>query len=235
MLTIFVLLLIIFLSIKDAKHKKASLKPTQFFTYNELSYKKHLLFNCEYCDGLISSVDSSCRFCGGTFYDNKQYQENRKKVNMQFVSFLKEQEQLIEQEIVYIEETLSALRKNWVMKNEFYNFDLGDKLTYVPRYSFDFCCEYCGTQLHGNSNDNNVCMNCGAPYTDNSSLLVFEQEEQLRKAHYNEYQKLKSFEYNQNINNSIKDHNIGSNASLIAVIILVVVLLLEFGLFMLLH
>lgn len=53
-----------------------------------------------------------------------------------------------------------------------------------------------------------------------------EQEEHLRKAHFDEYQKLKAFEWNQNIENEKKDMYMNQNANKIVLMILGGILLI---------
>lgn len=217
---IIVMFLILLWTIRDARRKKELLKPTQFLNYNQLNFYREFDFKCEFCNKIISTKDKLCKNCGGTYKENKEYITKRKQNNIEYIEFIKEQEQLIKQEEVYIEKTLKALKKNWVMKNTFYDFNLEEKIHYLPVFKFDFNCEYCGSKLNGNSSDNKVCTSCGAGYKDNTDLLVMEQEEHLRKAHFDEYQKLKSIEWNQNVENNIKDTSINKNAKKIVLIIL---------------
>ena len=226
MIIIPLFLLIIYLAVQDAKRKKASLKPVQFLNFNRLYFERDFDFTCEFCGQTNSSTNSNCKNCGGTFENNKEYKQKRKENNLRYISFLKEQESLIQQEEDYIEKTLKALKKNWVMKNRFYNFEIGEEVHFTPTYAFDFVCEYCGTKLNGNSSDKGNCKNCGAEYHDNTDLLAMEQEESLRKAHYDEYQKLKAFEWNQNLENDRKDAYMNQNANKIVLLILGGILLL---------
>lgn len=226
MIIIPIILLVIFLAIQDAKRKKASLKPVQFLNFNRIHFDRDFDFKCEFCGETNSTKNKNCANCGGTYDNNKEYKQKKKEINLKYIEFLKQQESLIAQEEIYIEKTLKALKKNWVMKNSFYNFELGEKLHYLPVFSFDFTCEYCGTKLKGNSAGNQNCIGCGAKYNDNTDLLVMEQEEHLRKAHYDEYQKLKAFEWNQNIENAIKDTHMNQNATKIALGILGGILLI---------
>lgn len=226
MIIIPIILLIIFLAIQDAKRKKASLKPVQFLNYNRLHFDRDFNFTCEFCGHTNSTVDKTCVNCGGTYDNNKEYKQKRKENNLKYIQFLEKQESLIKQEEEYIEKTLKALNKNWVMKNRFYNFELGEEIHYLPNYSFDFACEYCGTKLKGKSSDDGSCTSCGAKYSDNTDLLVMEQEEHLRKAHFDEYQKLKAFEWNQNLENDRKDAYMNQNANKIVLMILGGILLL---------
>lgn len=148
MIIIPIILLIIFFAIQDAKRKKASLKPVQFLNYNRIHFDRNFDFRCEFCGEKISTQNKHCVSCGGTYDNNKEYKQKKKENNLKYIDFLKNQERLIEQEEIYIEKTLKALKKNWVMKNRFYNFELGDELHYLPVFSFDFTCEYCGTKSH---------------------------------------------------------------------------------------
>lgn len=226
MIIIPIFLLILFLAIQDAKRKKASLKPVQFLNYNRIHFERDFDFICEFCGQTNSTVSKTCVNCGGTYDNNKEYKQKRKENNLKYIEFLKTQENLIKQEEVYIEKTLKALEKNWVMKNRFYNFEIGEEIHYLPNYSFNFNCEYCGTKIKGYTSDNGSCTNCDAKYSDNTDLLVMEQEEHLRKAHYDEYQKLKTYEYNQNLENERKDAYMNQNANKIVLMILAGVLLL---------
>ena len=219
-------LLVIFLAIQDAKRKKASLQPVQFLNYNRLHFERNFDFKCEFCGHTNSTENSHCTNCGGTFENNKEYKQKRKENNLQYIEFLKEQESLIKQEEDYIQKTLKALKKNWVMKNRFYNFEIGEEVHFLPVYSFEFSCEYCGTKLKGNSSDNCKCSSCGAEYCNNTDLLAMEQEESLRKTHYDEYQKLKAFEWNRNLENDKKDAYMNQNANKIVLLIFGGILLL---------
>jgi len=220
MIIIPIILLVIFLAIQDAKRKKASLKPVQYLNFNRIHFDRDFEFQCEFCGHIISTLNSNCSNCGGIYDNNKEYKQKKKENNLKYIEFLKYQESLIHQEEVYIEKTLYALKKNWVMKNSFYNFELGEELHYLPVYSFDFTCEYCGTKLKGNTSSGGCCIGCGAEFGDNTDLLVMEQEERLRKAHFDEYQKLKDFEWNQNIENAKKDMYMNQNGNKIVLLIL---------------
>lgn len=226
MILILICLLVIYFAIQDAKRKKASLKPVQYLNFNRIHFDRDFDFKCEFCGHINSTQNHNCLNCGGTYDNNKEYKQKKKENNLKYIDFLKRQEDLINQEEVYIEKTLKALKKNWVMKNRFYNFEIGDEIHYLPVYSFDFTCEYCGTKLKGNTSNGGCCTGCGADYSDNTDLLVMEQEERLRKAHYDEYQKLKAFEWNQNIENEKKDMYMNQNANKIVLLILGGILLL---------
>lgn len=220
MIIIPIILLVIFIAIQDAKRKKASLKPVQYLNFNRIHFERDFEFACEFCGCVISTSSHNCSKCGGTYDNNEEYRKKKKENNLRYIEFLKQQECFIKQEEIYIEKTLKALKKNWVMKNSFYNFELGEEIHYLPIYSFEFTCEYCGAKLKGNSSDDAKCIMCGAKYNDNTDLLVKEQEERLRKAHFDEYQKLKAFEWDQNIENAKKDMYMNQNANKIVLLIL---------------
>lgn len=220
MIIIPIILLVIFFAIQDAKRKKASLKPIQFLNFNRIHFERDFDFKCEFCGEITSTQYKNCSNCGGTYDNNKEYKQKKKENNLKYIDFLKDQEELIKQEEIYIEKTLKALKKNWVMKNRFYNFEIGEEIHYLPEYSFDFTCEYCGTKLKGSTSKGGCCTGCGAEFSNNTELLVMEQEERLRKAHFDEYQKLKTFEWNQNIENEKKDVYMNQNANKIVLMIL---------------
>jgi predicted ATP-dependent serine protease len=225
-LTIFLFLAILFFSIQDAKKKKESLKPTQYLNYDKQHFERNFSFACEFCGHTILSKGGKCCNCGGTYDNNKEYLKKKKETNLKYIEFLTQQEELIKQEENYIEQTLRALKKNWVMKKQFYNFEIGEKPLYIPCFHFSFVCEFCGTKIEGNTQDKQVCDSCGAAYDDNLELQILEKEEKLRKAHYNEYQKLKAFEQNQNLENYKKDTWMNKHGSLIAILMLLGIILI---------
>lgn len=224
-----VFLLSIFLGVRTANQRKKSIKqPIQYLNYNRQHFDREFGFVCEYCGNNITTKIPKCPQCGGAYDNNVEYRNKKKAIELKYLDFLKKQEESIKQEIAYIEETLNALHKNRVMKNAFFNFDLGEKPAYRPVTNFEFICEYCGTKLSGRSKDGKNCPNCGAGYSDNINLLVMEEEQELEKCHYEEYLKLKDIEWNQNVENETRDAFYTKHAKSIAIFMLVFIVVIVF-------
>uniref|UniRef100_UPI004055A42D hypothetical protein n=1 Tax=Acetatifactor sp. TaxID=1872090 RepID=UPI004055A42D len=198
-------LLWMIISVAAAYRKRKKLKPIQYLTYNRQHFDRNFEFTCEYCGNKVTTKATNCTQCGGSYGENKEYKSRKRATDLKYLEFLKSQEERIQQETTYIEETLEALRKNKVMKYRFYNFELGERPSYRPATNFEFTCEYCSTKLRGRSTDVKTCPNCDAGYSNNIGLLVAEEEEKLEKSHYQEYLTLKDIEWNQNIENEKKD------------------------------
>lgn len=222
-----VFLIGILLGIRTANQKKKSIRqPIQYLTYNRQQFDRAFTFVCEYCGSTVTTKNPKCLQCGGAYDTNTEYRNKKKAIEFQYLDFLKKQEEAIKQEIAYIEATVDALHKNTVMKNTFFNFDLGAKPVYRPVANFEFTCEYCGTKLSGRSTDNGKCSNCGAEYSDNVNLLVMEEEQELEKCHYEEYLRLKDIEWNQNIENETRDAFFTKHAKSIALFLLLLIVVI---------
>ena len=58
-----------------------------------------------------------------------------------------------------------------------------------------FPCEYFHTEIRGKGTDKYGCPGCGAPYKENLDLKVAEEEENLKRMHYEEYMYLRDLHY----------------------------------------
>lgn len=217
---VFGVVFFIFLSAANAKKKRERLKPVQFLSYNRSEFNRIFEFACEACGQNISNREETCPYCGASYHDNPVYKEKKKAINLEYLDYLESQKSKIEQETDYIERTMKTLRSNIVMKRTYYNFDLGEKITYHPSFSYEFTCGFCGTKITGRSDDGKLCPNCGAGYADNLDLKVQEKEDQLDKLHYDEYVRLKHIEENQNKVNERKDAWTTKHARGIALLVL---------------
>lgn len=226
------------------RRQKASLKPVHYIAYNKDHFDRNFEFKCEYCGAVVSTTQHNCPQCGSTYGENKEYRRKKRFMNVDYMNYLMEQEERLSQEIEYIEKTMRALRTNMIMRPTFYNFDLGEPPVYRPATDFAFACYFCDTKLRGRSNDGKVCPNCGAGYKNNTDLLVQEAEERVEKRYFEEYQKLKEIEWQQNLKNEKKDRYISTkyaklisfmtrNAKLIAIFIVALIFLLPYLIFML--
>lgn len=234
----------ILLGVIFLRRQKTSLKPVHYIAYNKDHFDRNFEFKCEYCGAVVSTTQHNCPQCGSTYGENKEYRRKKRFMNVDYMNYLMEQEERLSQEIEYIEKTMRALRTNMIMRPTFYNFDLGEPPVYRPATDFAFACDFCDTKLRGRSNDGKVCPNCGAGYKNNTDLLVQEAEERVEKRYFEEYQKLKEIEWQQNLKNEKKDSYISTkyaklisfmtkNAKLIAIFIVALIFLLPYLIFML--
>lgn len=226
----------VIISVAVAHRKKKKLKPIHYLTYNRQHFDRDFEFTCEYCGNKVTTKVTKCTQCGGTYGENKEYKSRKKAIDLNYLEFLKSQEEQIQQETTYVEETFEALRKNRIMQNRFFNFELEvEKPIYRPSVDFEFTCEYCNTKLRGRSTDVKTCSNCNAGYSNNISLLVAEEEEKLEKIHYQEYLTLKDIEWNQNIENEKKDKKKDNfhikHAKGIALLIILLIAVISYVLF----
>ncbi len=187
--------------------KRSKLKPVQYTGYNKSYFEKDFTFSCEHCGSIVSTKQTNCIKCGSSYGDNKVYIEKKRAINQNYMHYLYSQDAQLSQEEEYINNTLNALRTNIIWKNTIYNFQFPSQNfpTYIPKSDFDFTCEYCNTKLRGRSNDSDVCLNCGASYSNNLELLVREKEDAFERHQYEYYLKLKEFQQKQNTINEQKD------------------------------
>ena len=135
---------------------------------------------------------------------------------------------------------MQAIQKYKLIRHKYYNFEIGEPPVYKPANDYEFTCEYCDNKIRGKSTDETGCSNCGASYKENLELLVREEEDRLEKRHYEEYMKLKDFEWEQNTRNERRDANIDEkygtpirfmekNAKGIALVILLGLMMISVG------
>lgn len=122
-----------------------------------------------------------------------------------YLQYLKDQEESIQKEMDYINDTMNVIRRFKLVRHKYYNFDIGVPPIYKPAVDYEFTCEYCDSKLRGKSTDETGCINCSASYAENLELLVREEEDRLEKRHYDQYMELKDLEWEQNIRNEQRD------------------------------
>lgn len=225
--------------------KKESLKPVRYISYRKERSDRVFGFTCEYCGASVTSVQTACPRCGGAYGANAEYRQKKREMDGAYLHYLKLQADALQQETELIEKTMTALRKDRVMRPTYYNFDLGEPPVYTPAEDYAFHCEHCDSELHGRSSDREGCPNCGADYSTNTELLIREAEDRLELRHYEEYMLLKELEWRQNVRNERKDRYISEkyakqiafitkNAKYIALLIVMLVMAVGAGIYVVL-
>ncbi len=187
---------------------RKSLKPVCYISYKKNYFHEKFYFVCEFCGSEVSSEDDKCPKCAGAFGRNKEYQSKKRAMYQRYLQYLKDQENAIQREMDYINNTLAAIKRFKLMRHTSYNFDMGEFPVYNPAADYEFTCEYCDNKMRGKSTDEGGCTNCGASYAENLELLVREEEECLEKHYYEQYMELKDWEWEQNIRNERRDARI---------------------------
>lgn len=204
----FITLIILCMYFYAAAKSRKALKPVCYISYKKNHFHERFYFACEFCGSSVSSEDDKCPKCAGSFGKNKEYQSKKRAMYQRYLQYIKDQENAIQKEMDYINNTMAAIKRFKLMRHTSFNFDMGEIPVYNPATDYEFACEYCDNKMRGKSTDEGGCTHCGASYKENMELLVREEEERLEKRHYEQYMELKDLEWEQNIRNEQRDTRI---------------------------
>lgn len=186
--------------LKKAKQYKEKISTLEENDLSKNQFDRTFDITCEYCGETFNTSNESCPKCEGTYHSNKQYLEERKKNNTEYYYYLQKMQKDIEEKM----DSYCKMAKD-LKRNIFVNHTCFDNEVMIPQRrtieDVQIFCEYCGTKISLQIEEDASCPNCGSVCQENMELKAYKKMNEVIAIEHEKYLELNDIILNQNQKN----------------------------------
>lgn len=190
--------------LKKARKYKEKIMSLKESDLSKTQFEKNIEIKCDFCDNTFNSTYKTCPNCGGAYNNNKGYLEYLKNSNTEYYKYLEYLQNDIKEKFATYCKVARDLKRNFFVNHSLFNYTIPIPSRQVT-VNVEIFCEYCGTKIDLNLNNETSCPNCGSSCIENMELKAYKKKNEIIELEREKYRELNDIIKSQNQKNGIFD------------------------------